>query len=140
LDQKRPASPLRFDSTMGRVDSFSINSETAIHIKHSIKRMSPWQFTFSRENVEELIALDSKYRNLFICLVCGDDGLLAITPDDFLEISGPAKSETYWIRVDRPRNKMYEVSGNVGTLSLKKPKGLSAVVDAIKSSTMQKIE
>ena len=101
--------------------------------------MSPWQFTFSREYVEELISLDTKYRKLFIYLVCGDDGHLAITPDEFLEISGPAKSDTYWIRVDRPRNKMYEVSGNVGTLSLKKPKGLSSVVEAVKASTMQMI-
>jgi hypothetical protein len=128
------------DDKMGRVDSFSINGEVAIHIKHSAKRLSPWQFTFSRDNVEELIELDAKHKSLFVCLVCGDDGILAISPDEFLQVSGPAKSETYWIRVERPRNKMYEVSGNAGTLALKKSRGLAAVVDSIKALSRQKTE
>jgi hypothetical protein len=122
------------DDKLGRVDSFKVNKSVAIHIKHSEKRMSPWQFTFSRDNVEELIGLDEKYGSLFICLVCGTDGFLAVTPEEFLDITGPAKSDTYWIRVARPRNKMYEVSGNDGTLEYKKSRGITEIVNAIKVS------
>jgi hypothetical protein len=122
------------DDSTGRVDSFSINRKVAVHIKYSEKRMSPWQFTFSVENVEELIALDRKYQNLFICLVCGSDGVVALKPDEFLQITGPAQSKTYWIRVARPKNKMYELTGNDGTLDSKKPRGIAAIVEAIRLS------
>ena len=124
------------DDKIGRVDSFAINRKVGVHIKHSEKRMSPWQFTFSRDNVEELIALDEKYLSLFICLVCGDDGIVALRPDEFLQITGPAQSETYWIRVARPKNKMYELTGNDGTLGGKKSRGIAAVADAIRLSPM----
>lgn len=125
------------DDNIGRVDSYSFNKSVAIHIKHSEKRLSPWQFTFSKDNIEELIKLDTKYRTLFICFVCGSDGFLCITPDEFLHITGPAKSETFWIRVARPRNKMYEVTGNEGTLDTKKSRGVGQVVEAIKFSATQ---
>ena len=49
------------DDQLGRIDSFKINRSVAVHIKHSEKRMSPWQFTFSRDNVEELIGLDENH-------------------------------------------------------------------------------
>jgi hypothetical protein len=126
------------DDSTGRIDSFCINGEIAIHIKHSIKRLSPWQFTFTRDNVEELIELDKKYKSLFICLVCGDDGIVALTPDEFLEVAGPAKSEVFWIRVSRPKNKMYEVSGTAGILGSKKSRGLGLVADAVRSSSGHK--
>jgi hypothetical protein len=128
------------DDKLGRVDSFAINRQVAVHIKHSEKRMSPWQFTFSRDNVEELIHLDDKYSSLFICFVCGDDGFLCITPEEFLSVTGPAKSDTYWLRISRPRNKMYEVTGNDGTLESKKARGISQVVDAIKAFAIQRSE
>jgi hypothetical protein len=124
------------DDIRGRVDSFSINRKVAVHIKHSEKRMSPWQFTFSLENVEELITLDRKYPSLFICLVCGSDGVVTLRPDEFLQVTGPAQSETYWIRVARPKNKMYELTGNDGTLDGKKPRGITAIAEAIRLSPM----
>jgi hypothetical protein len=124
------------DDDIGRVDSFSINRRVAVHMKHSEKRMSPWQFTFSLENVEELIALDRKYHNLFICLICGSDGVVALKPEEFLQITGPAQSETYWIRVARPKNKMYELTGNDGTLDGKKPRGIAVITEAIRLSPM----
>lgn len=122
----------------GRVDSFSFNGQVAVHIKHSEKRMSPWQFTFTRDNIEELIKLDSKFASMFICFVCGTDGFVCISPDEFLNVTGPAKSETYWIRVARPRNRMYEVSGNDGTLDFKISRGVGKIVEILKSSSAQK--
>lgn len=122
---------IKVDDTDGRVDSFVVDDKVAIHVKHSAKRMTPWQFTFSRQNIEELIKLDSRYHAVFICLVCSDDGVVTITPEEFLQISGPAKSETYWIRLHRSKNKMYSVSGNGGELSNKKARGMGSVVEAI---------
>jgi hypothetical protein len=129
---------IKVDDAAGRIDSFVIDKKVAIHIKHSTKRLSPWQFTFSRANVEELIDLDHRHHQLFICLICGDDGFLCITPEEFLEVSGPAKSETYWIRAERPRNKMYEVSGNAGTLSIKKARGVGEIVSSIKEQSLRR--
>ena len=125
------------DDAMGRIDSFCIDGRTAIHIKHSIKRMSPWQFTFSKDNVEELIQLDAKHKYLFICLVCGDDGVVTLTPDEFLEVAGPAMSESFWIRVSRPKNKMYEIAGSNGVLGYKKSRGTGEITAAINSSAEQ---
>jgi hypothetical protein len=95
------------DDTNGRVDSFVADGRVAVHIKHSKKRLAPWQFTFTRDNIEELIALDDRYKYLFITLVCGSDGIVTMSPREFLKITGPSESDVYWIRANRSRNTMY---------------------------------
>jgi hypothetical protein len=122
---------LQVDDQSGRIDSFVIDGRTAIHIKHSKKRLPPWQFTFSRDNIEELIGLDRKYEHLFLCFVCEKDGVVVLSPDEFLRIAGPSTSETYFVRVDRSRNTMYSVNGSSGPLPRKLPRGVARILQSI---------
>ena len=122
---------VKVDDSKGRVDSFVINERVAIHIKHSKKRLTPWQFTFSRDNVEELVELDHKYERLFVCLVCDNDGIVVLSPDEFLKITGPSNSEAYGIRIDRTRNTMYTAFGNDGKLDYKLARGVARIIEAI---------
>lgn len=124
---------VKVDDADGRIDSFVINGRLAIHIKHSKKRMTPWQFTFSKRNIEELIELDTKYDFLFICLVCETDGIVVLTPQEFLEVTGPSESDVFWIRIERTRNTMYSLHGNDGNLSRKISRGIGRILDAITS-------
>ena len=51
--------PLRVeaDDDHGRVNSFIVNGGVGIHIKHSSKRLPPWQFVYSDENLSETVRL-----------------------------------------------------------------------------------
>jgi hypothetical protein len=122
---------MKIDDRDGRVDSFVLNDRFAIHIKHSRKRMAPWQFTFSKRNIEELIDLDARYDYLFICLVCATDGIVVLTPQEFLEVTGPSESDVFWIRIDRTRNTMYSLFGNDGNLSRKISRGIGRILEII---------
>ena len=124
----------RVDDISGRVDSFAINERVAVHIKHSKKRLSPWQFTFSKENIEELIGLDERYEQLYVCLVCHTDGVVVLLPNEFLEVTGPAKSEVFWVRVERTKNTMYSVSGSSGTLPNKLRRGVTRITEQLNLS------
>jgi hypothetical protein len=64
------------DDTSGRVNSFVINGKVAIYLKHSERRLSPWGFTFTMDQIEELVTLKNKYRQLFIGLICWRDGVV----------------------------------------------------------------
>src|SRR5436190_774302 len=62
----------------GRIDCFVVEG-AAFQIKHSSKRLSPWQFTYPAEQLEELFELSREFSKIWIMLVCGIDGIVAIT-------------------------------------------------------------
>ena len=45
----------------GRISAFVVNSRVGIFVKHSSKRMPPWRFTFTLEQVSDLLDLEAKY-------------------------------------------------------------------------------
>lgn len=112
----------------GRVNSFLVNDQIALHLKHSSKRLPPWQFTFNTENVNELNRLAQKSRALWLVLVCGHDGFMSLSLPDFYKINPPNSETTMFIRVDRDRGTMYRLTGTGGKLSSKRPRGLSPII------------
>ena len=123
----------------GRVNSFLVNGEIALHLKHSSKRLPPWQFTFNAENVDELNRLAKKCRSLWLVLVCGHDGFMSLSLPDFYKVNPPTSETTRFIRVDRDRGTMYRLTGTGGKLSSKRPRGLSPVIADISSNSEDKI-
>jgi hypothetical protein len=61
----------------GGVDALSLEG-AAFQIKHSSKRLSPWQFTYLPENLEELRQLSSSFNPVWVFLVCGVDGVVGL--------------------------------------------------------------
>jgi len=115
----------------GRINSYVINNKTSIYIKHSAKRLPPWQFTFNAENVEEISRLRANFDSLWLVLVCGCDGSLALSTKDFDLINPTDFETTSFVRVDRDRGTMYRLTGTGGKLPRKRPRGMSMVVSEI---------
>jgi len=112
----------------GRINTYIINNEVAVHIKHSAKRLPPWQFSFSVEHLEELQELARNARSVWLVLVCGPDGVVSLSLEEFVSIVEARPGGVTSIRVDRSRRGMYRVYGNSGQLSHAKPKGIAALV------------
>lgn len=115
----------------GRLSSYIVNQVIGLHIKHSTARLPPWQFTFTRANLLELLDLTKTYRCVFVAFVCGRDGVAVLSIDEITAVIDTSGSDQAWIRVDRSRGKQYAVSGNRRALAKKKPKGVSPIIEAL---------
>jgi hypothetical protein len=127
----RPLEIAVYDDS-GRVNSFLIDNRIALHIKHSSKRIPPWSFTFTDENVEELTRLARPDVTLWLALVCGQDGIVAISFDEFHTINPSWAKATSFVRVDRDKRTMYRVFGTNGRLPAAKPRGTSPLIADLK--------
>jgi hypothetical protein len=112
----------------GRVNSFLFNRRVALHLKHSSKRLPPWRFTFDADVLAEIEELISDHPSFGLVLVCGSDGVVALSADDFRQVTSAPANTARFICVDRDRNTLYRVHGNAGKLSRAKARGLAAVV------------
>ena len=112
---------------MGRVNSYCLNKRVAVHIKHSAKRLPPWQFTFNDETVEEIERLEAQDLILWLVLVCGHDGLVALSAPEFRQINPAERGTTCFVRVDRDRRTMYRVFGTAGRLASAKARGVMPI-------------
>ena len=113
---------------IGRVNTYLLNGRTGIQIKHSAKRLPPWQFTFNHESLTELNTLIAGHPTSWIALVCGMDGIVALTVAEFRTLTDVTNVTARYIRVDRDRNTMYRIFGNTGKLQNAKPRGVAGVI------------
>jgi hypothetical protein len=112
----------------GRVNSYILNGSVGLHIKHSAKRLSPWQFTFHGEHLDEIERLEDQTEVVWLALVCGPDGVVAITADELREMNLSDRDTTWFVRVDRDRRTMYHLNGSASELGSARPRGLAAVI------------
>lgn len=117
----------------GRVNSYLVNRCVALHIKHSSKRTAPWSFTFSEENLTELARLSHCAEATWLALVCGRDGILSLSLEEFHTINPQWAKATSFIRVDRDKRTMYRVFGTNGKLAIAKPRGCYPLVADLRS-------
>lgn len=117
----------------GRSDAFAVGG-AAIFVKYSGKRMSPWGFTYQAEHVAELISLCANYSPVWVMLVCGVDGVVALSSTEILELVGSKPETVSWVRVSRGRNEMYRVTGSLTELQRAKPRGVEPFVTAARAS------
>lgn len=99
---------------------YLINNKSGIYLKHSARRISPWQFTFLPEHLEEIATITGDTKRLFLVLVCNDNGICCL---DFQEtaqlIMVGNMNQTKSIRVSRSTREKYAVSGTDGKLKYK---------------------
>jgi len=133
----RPVSIGTADSS-GRIDSFSIE-RTAFQIKYSTKRLSPWNFSFTADQLMEIAALARTFDAVWMVLVCGADGIVSLRAREFLSVTEPRPGGVCSIRIYRNRNSMYRVSGNARELPNPKPRGVSELVSEALDREMQKV-
>ena len=111
----------------GRIDCFSIE-RTAFQIKYSTKRLSPWQFSFTADQLFEIAALARNFKSVWMLLVCGIDGVVTLRASEFMLITEPRPGGVCSIRISRSKNAMYRVSGNAGELPFAKARGVDELI------------
>jgi hypothetical protein len=114
---QRPLSVRPFQSVSNA--SYVVNDAVGIYIKYSSKRMTPWQFTFKKEHQAEIDLMKSSFKNVFLILVCNDDGVVCLSYSELKEILDNQHDPIEWISATRHKREMYSVKGSNGELDFK---------------------
>jgi len=101
-----------------RKDEFGyvVNDDVFIFLKYSTKARSPWRFTFVPEEVEQLNFRAGSFREIFIVMICGGDGICAVSWCNACILLG---SKAGWIAVKRKFDEEYAVAGPMDELRRK---------------------
>jgi hypothetical protein len=98
---------------------YVLNGSIGLYLKHSVKRISPWRFTFHEEHVEEVKNLLTNFDFVFLVLICGRDSIAVIDSDEIGILLPLPKPEPSWISVQTGHNTMLTVEGSAGNLKRK---------------------
>ncbi len=96
---------------------FTVNNTFLVCLKYSTRGRSPWGFTFTPDE-QHLLRTRAKSSDLIIGLICGADGIAAISYEDYRAIAGRKKSAIH-IACYRKHGKHYGVFGPDGELDRK---------------------
>lgn len=96
--------------------SYIINDDIGTYVKYSSKRISPWQFSFKKIHRDEILEMKTKTREVFILLVCHDDGVLVLNFDEFKNVVDFEYKNMEWISVARRSREKYSIKGSGGKL------------------------
>lgn len=99
--------------------SYVLNNSVGLYIKHSTKRMTPWRFSFQQKHQNEIQEMKDKFDEVFLVLVCGDDGVVTLSFKELKKILDEQHDEVEWIAVSRRPREKYTVSGSDGKLKYK---------------------
>jgi hypothetical protein len=94
---------------------FWLNNCLLVRLKYSTKGRSPWAFTFTADEQLLLQQLANRKR-LVIGLICGADGIVALSYEAYRRIASTRKTAVH-IACYRRHGKHYRVSGPDGSLS-----------------------
>ena len=95
---------------------YLINEAIPIYLKATAKRKGPWTFNFSRSHQEIQEKLFRSYEELFVCLICGKDGVVGLNMQEFRKVLDDDFEEQESISVRRRLRAMYYVKGRDGAL------------------------
>jgi hypothetical protein len=114
---QRPLSVKPFPSKSNA--SYIINDKIGVYIKYSAKRMTPWNFSFKKEHQDEIDEIKMSFKDVFLLLVCNDDGIVCLKYDELKQILDDQHEEIEWISASRHKRQMYSVRGSDGKLGFK---------------------
>lgn len=97
---------------------YLINDSVWALVKYTTKGGSPWQFTFTAEDIARLQHCPDGVDRVVLGLVCGGDGVCSISAESTLDLLDHAAGA---ISVRRKFHAWYGVSGPTGTLERKVP-------------------
>jgi hypothetical protein len=95
---------------------YLVNNEVLALIKYTTKGHSPWQFTFTMEDVARLQHCPDGIQKVVLALVCGGDGICTISAETACTLLDGSAA---WIAVRRKFHGWYSINGPVGTLEKK---------------------
>ena len=96
---------------------FLFNDRLSVLLKYSTRGRSPWGFTFTADEQEILQARAANFKTA-IGLICGADGVAAVSYESYLNIAALRKAAVH-LACFRNHGEHYEVSGPDGPLGKK---------------------
>ena len=96
---------------------FLLNNQWSVYLKYSTRGRSPWGFTFMPHE-QSLLQKRMSELEIVIGLICGADGVAALTYEDYLSVATPRTSALH-IACFRQHGERYEVKGPDGRLEKK---------------------
>lgn len=99
--------------------SYVLNDTIGIYIKHSAKRMTPWRFSMQRDHQDEILKMKNDLGEVFLVLVCGDDGIVTLNFEELKTILNEAHGNVEWISAARRPREEYTIKGSDGSLDYK---------------------
>lgn len=120
-----------------RSAAYLINGDVGLLLKHSASRLSPWQFTFPKESIDELRSLGSMARICFAGFVCGSDGFVCIRDNDLLSILRPTAKDVASLRIERRPRRMYWLSSAGNRFERKVPRGADDLIAGIRQQNTE---
>jgi hypothetical protein len=96
---------------------FLLNNHLLVDMKYSTRGRSPWGFTFMPDEQVLLHASASKFK-IVIGLICGADGVAALSYDAYLTVAAHRESAVH-VACYRQHGEHYEVNGPDGRLDEK---------------------
>ena len=96
---------------------FLLNDYLLLRLKYSTRNRSPWGFTFTTDE-QNLLEEKARAFETVIGLVCGGDGVVAISYAAYRAIASPRASAIH-IACYRRHGEHYEVNGPDGALGSK---------------------
>lgn len=96
-------------------NSYCVGKRRGVYLKYSTKRLPPWRFAFTDEQVKEFRRLREAYSDAVIGLICGNDGIVGLDDNEVRILLGE-ECAGGWISVQRGAGKQYRVEGSQGTL------------------------
>ena len=103
---------VKAEDAHGVVNSFIINQNVGLYIKHSAKRLSPWLFGFNENHITELNLLFEHTEQSFVCLVCEYNGFLTLSLEEFQQLMDAKETgRSLSIQVKTRKRHMYAVGG-----------------------------
>jgi hypothetical protein len=85
-----------------------------LFIKISNKRLSPWRYNFIKEHQDEILELKKQHTEVFICFICGDDGIASINFTQLKDILDDHHEDQEWVSISRKLKENYRLKGNDG--------------------------
>ena len=93
---------------------YLIDEAIAVCLKWSSKRTGPWTFNFATSHRQTLQQLQRTYGEVFVCLICGRDGIAGLSFEEVTQVLVSGSEEQQCISVRRRLRSMYEIGGPDG--------------------------
>jgi hypothetical protein len=111
-----PGVTLELYPGLGGNSAYVIDKCVGLYIKYSTKRLTPWTFTFMKDQQDEIHEMASVLDQIFIALVCHDDGIACLSHKELKSILDEVYDPAEWVRVSRRPKEKYAISGSDGKL------------------------
>jgi hypothetical protein len=99
--------------------AYTIGGRTAVYVKYSTSRLSPWTFGFKHAHQAEVVDLRAEFETVFVALVCGTDGVACLDEAQYELVLDDVLGASEWVRVARSRREKYAVTGSDGRKAIR---------------------